>query len=127
MKDKNDFIATLISQFPVLKEEILDEDYSFSINLQMGTLKRFVQSAINKGDKETVQDVFSFVESMIGTVTQDVESAIYVAFLSHLDFSKRPTYKRLLKGVLGNGLDIMERYHQEGPKGGAQDFLDSLK
>lgn len=127
MKDKNEFIAALVSQFPAVKEEILDENYSFSINLQMGCLKRFVQGAIDNGEEETAQDVFSFIESMIGTVTQEVESAIHIAFLGHLDFSKRPAYKGLLKGALKSGLDAMERYHQEGSKGKAKDFLDSIK
>lgn len=127
MKEKKEFIEILISRFPAIREEVLDEGYSFSINLQMGVLKRFVQEAIDNGKIETVQEVFLFLESMIGQVTQNIKNAIYIAFLSHLDFSKRHDYKCLLKGDLKTGLEDIERYHQEGAKGDAKNFLDSIK
>lgn len=127
MKDKNEFIKALVLQFPVVKEEILDEDYIFSINLQMGCLKRYVQDWINNDEIEKLQNIFSFLESIIEDVTEEVQNAIYIAFLSHLDFAKKTDYRRLLKGKLKSGLDDIERYHQEGSKGKAKDFLDSIK
>ncbi len=127
MKDRAEFIAELIHRFPEVKQEILDEDYRQSITLQMGCLKRFVQEAVDRNDAQLAKSVFDFLESMINIVTHDVENSIYITFLGHLDFSKRPELKSLLGDRLKTGLEEIERYRRNALKSVAKDFLDGLE
>ncbi|MBB1646286.1 MULTISPECIES: DUF7674 family protein [Sphingobacterium] len=100
MKNKDLFIADLIRIFPNLEEEILDEDYSFSITLQMGSLKRYIQKAIDDDNSDLFDAVVAFLNENLPLVDKKVQNTIFISFLEKLDFSGTPKFKQKLVGTL---------------------------
>ncbi|MGJ1454510.1 DUF7674 family protein [Sphingobacterium multivorum] len=113
MKNKDLFIADLIRIFPNLEEEILDEDYSFSITLQMGSLKRYIQKAIDDDNSDIFDAVVAFLNENLPLVDKKVQNAIFISFLEKLDFSGTPKFRQKLVGTLGRARADLERYHNE--------------
>lgn len=114
MKNKDLFIDDLIKVFPELKEEMLDEDYSFSITLQMGNLKRYIQKAINDNNSDIFDSMVVFIVENLPLVDEKIQNSIFISFLGKLDFSGTPKFKQKLVGTLGRARADLERYYN-GP------------
>ncbi len=100
--DGNAFIEKLINVFPELKEEILDEDFSGLITLQLGSFKRFTQKLIDSDDQMSLEKCFKFINDNIDNLEFRVENALYLSYLDRLNFDQNPNAKTLLPNKLKN-------------------------
>ncbi|HEX3313554.1 MAG TPA: hypothetical protein VHR72_01630 [Gemmataceae bacterium] len=82
------FIALLTEQFPDVVSAI-DDCSCGLLHLEMATLARATQAAIDIQDKASVVRHFKFVEEVLGDAAPDVENAIYVSYLENLRFEDR--------------------------------------
>lgn len=113
MKNKDLFIDDLIKVFPDVKEEMLDEDYSFSITLQMGRLKRYIQKAIDEDNSDIFDSMIVFFVENLPLVDDRVQNAIFISFFGKLDFLARPKFKQKLVKNLGKASIDLEKYRDE--------------
>lgn len=122
-----DFIKMLVSNFPEIEEEVLDEDYEGLISLQIEPFRKLTQNAIEKGDNVTIEKCLMFINSVINRSEHKVENSLYISFLQKLDFSACPTAKKILLPEVQNNLKAINHYQQiahEDTK--LKGFLDSL-
>ncbi|MBB6273363.1 hypothetical protein HDF26_003823 [Pedobacter cryoconitis] len=108
--NNEEFITTLVSVFPEIKEDILDEDIDGLITLQIGCFRKFTQEAIDGNDLPVIKKCFQFINDNIGEVEYRVENAIYLSFLNKLNFDKNPNAKRLLSKKLLSAKDDLDKY-----------------
>jgi hypothetical protein len=116
LKNEQAFIKELISAFPEIKNEILDEDYAGLISLQIGCFKRFTQKAIDNNDLDVVKKSFQFVEANIGTVEHKIENALYISYLGKLNIVKNSKVEKLLPDSLKRALFELNAYNTSGSK-----------
>jgi len=107
------FIALLTERFPNVAADI-DHCSEGLLHMEMATLARATQSAIDAQDKETVQQHFRFIDEVFRDAAPDVENAVHVSYLENLRFEGRkagPTKAReLLPPRLRQALKELEAY-----------------
>jgi hypothetical protein len=86
--DHEQFIALLTERFPEVVAEI-DDCSQGLLHLEMATLARATQRAIDAQDKETVLRHFTFVDEVFRDSAPDVENAVNVSYLENLRFEGR--------------------------------------
>ncbi len=86
---QGEFLAGLIEQFPSLAADLLDEDYSFSIHLQVGCWATYTNACIAAGQIDQVRRALNYFQQIIGQVDPATENALYVSFLEHLTLEGR--------------------------------------
>ena len=79
-----EFIAAARIEFPELSS-ILDEDAGL-FYLQVGSLARCTQAAIDDGHREEVKRQFEFVRKADLAGDREVQNALGVSYLEHLNF-----------------------------------------
>ena len=105
------FVQLVLAEFPQLHEEFAEAEGL--LHLEMGTFSRFAQDAIDRNDLDTLKRCYALLEGIMTTAPSDVENAIYVSFLEHLDFESSPfrsEARRLLPPVLKKALDQVEEH-----------------
>src|SRR5262249_28827747 len=107
------FITLLTERFPTVAGDI-DDCSQGLLHLEMATLARATQRAIDTQDKETVQQHFRFIDEIYPDATPEVENAVHVSYLENLRFEGRkagPTKAReLLSPRLRQALTDLEAY-----------------
>jgi hypothetical protein len=107
------FIALLTERFPNVAAEI-DDCSQGLLHLEMATVARATQKAIDSQDRETVQLHFCFMDEVLCAAAPDVENAVHVSYLENLRFEGRkagPTKAReLLSPRLQQALRDLEAY-----------------
>ena len=107
------FIALLTERFPELASSI-DGCSQGLLHLEMATLARATQAAIDEQNKPTVQRHFQFIDEVFQDAAPDVENAVNVSYLENLRFEGRkaaPTKAReLLTPRLRQALAELEEY-----------------
>ncbi len=126
MKDQDLFIKELIYLFPSLKKELLDEDYRASITFQMGSFSRFMQEVIAKNDGDKFDAMVNFLTKNLPLVDKRVQNAVYLSFLSNLDFSENPNFKKRLGQDLGKAYTDIENYNNSPASDKAENFLNKI-
>lgn len=92
------FIELLTGRFPEVAAAIYDCSRG-KLHLEMATLARATQAAIDNQDKATVLRHFQFVDEVFRDAARDVENAVNVSYLENLRFEGRkaaPTKARSL-------------------------------
>jgi hypothetical protein len=111
--DRGRFITLLTERFPKVAASI-DDCSQGLLHLEMATLARATQAAIDEQDKATVRAHFEFVDEVFRDATPEVENAVNVSYLEHLRFEGRkaaPTRAReLLTPRLQQALAELEEY-----------------
>jgi hypothetical protein len=82
-----EFVAAARLEFPELASELDDDAGLFY--LQVGSLARHTQAAIDDGDRVEVQKQFEFVRKADLAGDPEVQNAIGVSYLEHLNFQDR--------------------------------------
>ena len=67
-KGDESFINELVTTFSEIKDEVLDEDWTGLIHVQVGCFTRFTQKAIDGNDLSVALKCFKFVENVIDEV-----------------------------------------------------------
>jgi hypothetical protein len=94
-KDSRTFINELITAFPEIKDEVLDEDWIGLIHLQISCLTRYTQKAIEANDVSKALKCFEFVNSIIDQVSFKIENALVVSWVFHLTFQNNTELYKL--------------------------------
>lgn len=127
LKNEEIFIKDLINQFPQIEEEILDEDYSGLLTLQIGCFRRFTQDAIDRNDIDTVKRCFDFVESNVNKVEQKIENSLFITYLGKLNFKGHIQLEKLLSKQLKNVVRELNTYNLSNSKNeNLNKFMDNL-
>jgi len=111
--DRDRFIALIAERFPDVAAAI-DDCSQGLLHLEMATLARATQAAIDEGDRDAVRRYFAFIDEVFRDATPDVENAVNVSYLENLRFEGRkagPTRAReLLTPRLGQALSELDDY-----------------
>lgn len=108
--NNEEFINRLVSVFPDIKDDVLDEDIDGLITLQMGCFRKFTQDAIDGNNLIIIKNCFQFIDDHIGAVEFRVENAIYLSFLNKINFDKNPGTKKLLSKKILTAKDDLDNY-----------------
>ena len=112
------FVQLVLAEFPQLHEEFAEAEGS--LHVEMGTFSRFAQKAIEHNDLDTLRRCYGLLAGIMKTAPSEVENAIYVSFLEHLDFERSPygaQARRLLPPVLMKALDeLNEQWERIGQR-----------
>jgi hypothetical protein len=107
------FIALLTERFPEVAAGIDDISQGL-LHLEMATLARATQTAIDGQDRVTVRRHFQFIDDVFRDAAPDVENAVYVSCLENLRFdgpTAAPTDARnLLTPRLRQAVADLEAY-----------------
>jgi len=117
-KTKAEFIEALVTKFPEIKDEVLDEDYDNLVSLQVGCFRRYTQKAIDANDRPTTLKCFQFADNCIDTVEFEVENSLAISWASKLKFDNHDDLHALLPGklkLIRQGL--LEAYEEIRKKG----------
>lgn len=113
------FIELLTERFPEVAADI-DDCSRGLLYLEMGTLCRAAQAAIDAGDKDAVRRHFQFVDELLRDAAPEMENAVYVAYLEHSRFEGRkagPTKAReLLTPRLRQAMVSVDEYLASRPE-----------
>ncbi len=104
------------SRFPRLSQELHDETWEGLLHLQVGVFTRFAQNVIDDGDQETWQQISQLFLDLWHACTPDVENALNVSFLEHLNFSdgkkSRSWAYQAMPPAMRKAWDEMEAYNR---------------
>ena len=110
-------------RFPEVAASI-DDCSQGLLHLEMTTLARATQAAIDSQDEATVREHFQFVDELFRNAAADVENAVNVSYLENLRFEGRragaTNARELLTPRLRQALAELEEYLK-------QLFRDDLK
>jgi hypothetical protein len=99
-KTKAEFIEALVTKFPEIKDEVLDEFYDDLLPLQVNYFTRYTQKAIDANDRPTTLKCFHFADNCIDTVEYSVENSLAIRWAAELKFDNRDDLYALLPGKL---------------------------
>jgi hypothetical protein len=97
--DRERFVTLLNERFPEVAAQI-DDISEGLLHLEMATLSRATQAAIDSRDRETVKRHFGFIDEVFRDATPDVENAANVSYLEHLQFEGRKAGPTKARGLL---------------------------
>ena len=95
------FLTGLIGHFPSLEADLLDEDYSFSIHLQVGCWAIYANNCVAAGQLEEVRKAIDYFHQTVERVDPATENALYVSFLEHLAFDGSTLHAKKARSMLG--------------------------
>jgi hypothetical protein len=108
------FVSGLKARFPELTEELEEETGAGLLHVETGCFAQYAQAAVDRGDRVVVERCWAFANVVFCDCTPDVENALYVSFLEHLDFVDQSTKRRwaleLMPETLRKGWHEMQRY-----------------
>jgi hypothetical protein len=111
--DHSRFIALLKERFPEVAA-CIDDCSEGLLHLEMATLARATQDAIDRQDTETLRKHFVFVDELFREAAPDVENAVNVSYLENLRFEGRKAdainARELLPTRLRQALIELEEY-----------------
>ncbi|MGZ3766237.1 MAG: DUF7674 family protein [Mucilaginibacter sp.] len=127
-KDENAFLNDLIQEFPIIKEEVIDEDYLGLMSLPIGCFRRFTQKAIDTNNLDLVKKCFLFVEENFDIVNAEIKSSLYISYLAKLNFSQKSKAEDLLPLKLKKAIkDVNEYYASTSENEKLNKFLKGIK
>jgi hypothetical protein len=111
--NRDRFIALLTERFPYVAAAI-DDCSRGLLHLEMATLARATQAAVDTQDRDTVRRHFQFIDEVLRQADPYVENAVNVSYLENIRFAGRkagPTKaQELLTPRLRKALAELEQY-----------------
>src|SRR5437764_9373341 len=86
--DRDRFVVLLTERFPEVAAAI-DDCSQGLLHLEMATLARATQAAIDGQDRDTVRRHFQFIDEVFRQAAPEVENAVNVSYLENLRFEGR--------------------------------------
>ncbi len=90
----HDYMNELRQRFPTLAPTLDQEDWRGLLHIETGRFAAFCQEAIDAGDRELVQKCYSFACHAAMEGTNEVQNAIGVSFVEHLNFQDGKVARR---------------------------------
>ena len=87
MFDRKTSIGYVESRFPQLSEELHEETWDGLLHLQVAVFSRWAQSVIDDGDRDGWHPKAQVFLDPWRDCTPDVQNALNVSFLEHLNFT----------------------------------------
>ena len=113
-----EFVQLVLAEFPQLHEELAEA--GGLLHLEMAALSRLAQKAIDHNDGDTLMRCYELLARTMITAPSEVDNAIRVSFLEHLNFESLPfgpEARRLLPPVLRKALDeVNELWERVGQR-----------
>lgn len=97
---QEDFLRSLVEQFPELAHEVLDEEYVGLIHLQMGCVARYANALIQQSKFDTLERLFNFFHNTVEKVDSSTENALYVSFLERIEMNEDSAKSREAQKLL---------------------------
>jgi len=110
-----EFIAATRAEFPELSSELDDDEGLFY--LQVGSLARHTQAAIDDGDRAEVKRQFEFARKADLAGDAEVENALGVAYIEHLNFQDGKRHRSWAWDLLPESLQSVGRSLGVEPRG----------
>ena len=102
----------MITIFPEIRDEVLDECYQGLLTLQIGCFKRFTQRAIDRNDLITIKKCFDFVDEDFEAVEFKVENSLAISYLGKLNIVKDSKIEMLLSPKLKDIRTTLASYYE---------------
>src|SRR5690349_15646018 len=83
---REQMVDALLTEFPSIKDDLLDDTWSNLLHPQMGSFARYAQDAIDRGDRQAVSRCFELADRFLREGTPELQNAVGVSFLEHLNF-----------------------------------------
>jgi len=114
----DDFCRMALAEFPELAEEF--EEWADLLHLKMGAFARLTQGAKGDGDWEKYARCVRLADELFGSPSPDLENALNVSYLEHLDFEgpRGPKAWEQLTPRLKAGWKEMQQYLEDLAAGG---------
>jgi hypothetical protein len=112
--DEAKFLSLALAEFPDLREEF--EEYDGLFHLQMAAFSHVAEEAIERGDFATLKRCYKIADEIMKSASPNVENAVYVSFLEHLEFTSQPNEaeaRHLLPPKLAEMLVELEEHFQK--------------
>ena len=117
MYDSKTSIEYIESRFPELSEELHEETWDGLLHLQMAVYSRRAQRVIDDGDRDGWQQIAQVFLDLWRDCTPDVENALNVSFLEHLNFAdgkkSRSWAYQTMPSTMREAWDEMEAYNRK--------------
>ena len=84
VQTSEDFVRMALAEFPELAEEF--EEWHDLLHLKMGAFSRIAQGAKGEGDWDKYNRCMHVTDELLRDPDPDLENALNVSFLEHLDF-----------------------------------------
>lgn len=98
--DREQMVRILIEEFPSLEEEIRDDVWAGLVHLEIGCFARYTQRQIDGGNREEVQRCFAVADRILKNADEQVDNAVYVSYLEHLDLHDGKRQRSWAKGMM---------------------------
>ena len=95
---REEFLRRVLARFPQLREPLDDEIIRGLLHPEMATFSRLCEEAVAAGQWTDVDACFRLVKDAWAYADPDLDNALYVSFIEHLDFSTpngRAAFERL--------------------------------
>lgn len=108
-----DFTRMALAEFPQLAEDF--HEWADLLHLKMGAFAQITQAAKADADWEKYDRCIRFADEIFGRATPDLENALNVSYLEHLDFAgpHGPKAWERLPPRLKTGWTEMQDYLEE--------------
>jgi hypothetical protein len=83
----SEFMAAMRAEFPDLVDELDDETWRGLLHVEMGCFARYTMAAVDSGDRAAVTKCFHFARRAWTDGDHDVQNALAVSYLEHLNFA----------------------------------------
>jgi len=106
---RSDFLKELKETFPSIRDDV-SQQYGL-LHLEMHSFCYFTRAAIDKGEKNDVIRAFQIAEKYMRYGNSEMQNAVGVSYLEHLNFSdgkvRRSWAKCLLPPTVREAYDIL--------------------
>jgi hypothetical protein len=113
--DREKLVQVLGQEFPALAEELSDE--VGLVHLEMACFARYTQLQIEGENRAELQRCFVVAGRILSSADADVENAMYVSYLEHLNLTdgkrSRAWAKALMPPKLFKGWQAIMAYNEE--------------
>lgn len=96
----DEYMNELRQRFPELAPALDQEEWRGLLHVETGRFAAFCREAIDAGDRDLVQKCYSFARRSAMDGTDEVQNAIGVSFIEHLNFQDGEVPRRWAYDVL---------------------------
>lgn len=111
------FIEQAAAEFPAIADELLDEDYTQLLHLQVSALARYANACLKQQHLPEFARVVQFVEAALPTASSSLDNALHVSVIEHLELDgDSPTVQAARRLMPARQLQFyteVQKWHQE--------------
>lgn len=113
----DDALKRIECEFPAIAGELHEETIEGLLHCQIGQFSRFAQATIDKQDRDSFRRICDLFVELFDDAEPQLENALNVSFLEHLDFSDRDISRswgyRFMPTTMRQAFDEMADYSRK--------------